>query len=300
MDGILNIDKPSGPTSHDIVAKVRRILGQKRVGHTGTLDPLATGVLVVCVGKATRLVEYLVGNDKAYSARMVLGQTTSTCDSEGEATSDTDASHISVEMVKDVLPRFTGRIQQIPPMVSAVKHNGKRLYELARKDIEVERRPREISVHRLELTGFAAGSHPEVGLFVVCSSGTYIRTLCADIGEALGVGGHMAGLNRNRVGAFSLDDSITLEGLQQAVDEGRVNKVIMPMDQALTDMPSVAVGAQDEMLVAHGGEIAVRLDDQEGTLVRVLSEDGRLLSVGRLRHRGSESVISPEKVFIAA
>ncbi|MBI2843833.1 MAG: tRNA pseudouridine(55) synthase TruB [Armatimonadetes bacterium] len=297
MDGVLSLNKPSGPTSHDVVVRVRRILGEKRVGHAGTLDPLATGVLVVCVGKATRIVEYLVAQEKEYAAEMSLGRTTTTQDSAGEEVSSRDASHVTREMLEAVLPRFTGRIKQIPPMVSAVKHEGKRLYELARRDIEVEREPREVVIHRLEVTSFTPGERPVAGLNVVCSSGTYIRTLCADIGEALSVGGYMKSLVRLRVGRFDLRDAVDLETLEQAADQQRAEELMIPMDEALSELPAVVADPFLARLVAHGGAIPSNLIAAEGTLVRVKSSSGDLLAVGRLRLRGKRSVVAPEKVF---
>ena len=324
MDGVLNVNKPAGPTSHDIVLRVRRLLAEKRVGHTGTLDPLATGVLVVCIGKATRIVEYLVSQDKEYAAEMVLGRTTTTEDLAGEETSATNASHITRAMVEEVLPRFTGRILQVPPMVSAIKHKGRRLYELARKDIEVERQPREVTIHRLEVTGLNSdrlsqlstfnfqlstpNSQPStlnpqpstlsIGLLVVCSSGTYIRTLCADIGAALGVGGCMRSLIRRRVGPFDLEHSVELEALEQAAAEGRAEALIVPMDEALSGFPAVTADPVQAGTLARGGGIPATLSAPEGTLVRVRSGGGELLAIGRVHPRGRASVIMPEKVFV--
>ncbi|MEN6372859.1 MAG: bifunctional riboflavin kinase/FAD synthetase [Armatimonadota bacterium] len=300
MHGILNINKPAGPTSHDIVAKIRRILKEKRVGHTGTLDPLATGVLVVCVGKATRIVEYIVGQEKEYAAEMALSRATVTQDSEGDETSSTDASHITRGMVESVLPQFTGRILQIPPMVSAVRHEGKRLYELARKNIEVERKPREITIHKIEVTSFIPGEHPVVGLDIVCSSGTYIRTICHDIGAKLEVGGYMQSLVRKRVGRFGLDHSIDLATLERAASEGLAEEYILPTDDALSDLFEVTVNKFQEDMISHGRAVPAELTAAEGTLVRVKSESGDLLAVGRLHPREQMSFITPEKVFVEA
>lgn len=314
MDGVLNIDKPAGPTSHDIVLRVRRILGEKRVGHAGTLDPMATGVLVVCIGKATRIVEYLVAQEKEYVAEMALGRTTTTQDATGEELSASDSSFVTREIVEEVLPRFTGRIMQIPPMVSAVKHQGKRLYELARKDIEVERKPREVTVYSVEITSFTCKPddrgeldgqghpcpRPIVGLRVVCSSGTYIRTLCADIGEALGVGGYMQSLVRTRVGRFDLERATQLDELERAAAESRADDLIIPMDEALSDIPAVTADRMQSGLIVHGGAIPSALSAPDGTLVRVRSDSGELLAVGRVHPREVGSVVTPEKVFAEA
>jgi tRNA pseudouridine55 synthase len=186
MDGILNINKPAGITSHDVVSRVRRAFKIRRVGHAGTLDPGATGVLVVCIGQATRVVEYLMGQEKEYSAVLALGEETSTEDAEGELVSSSDCSHITPDQVEAVMPSFVGEIMQIPPMVSAIHHEGKRLYELARNNIVVEREARPVTIHSLKMTGFVSGEHPHIELDVTCGKGTYIRTLCADIGRKLG------------------------------------------------------------------------------------------------------------------
>lgn len=300
MDGILNLAKPSGPTSHDVVAQVRRFLKEKRVGHAGTLDPLATGVLVIAVGKATRILEYLVAQEKEYRAEMVLGRTTSTEDSAGNELTTADASHITREMVEAVIPQFTGKVMQVPPMVSAVKHEGKRLYKLARKDIVVERQPREISIYELEITSFTPGEHTTVGLRVVCSSGTYIRTLCADIGAALGVGGYMQSLVRTRVGRFCLENSIDLQTLDRAAAEGFSDRHFISMDEALFEFPAVQVDADQESFISNGREIQVSGIGGQGSVVRIKSDDGNLLAIGRIELQGNSSIVKPEKVFMEA
>lgn len=300
MDGVLNINKHSGPTSHDIVAKVRRILKEKRVGHAGTLDPLATGVLVVCVGKATRIVEYLVPGQKEYAAELLLGKTTTTQDSAGEETSAADASNITQAMVESVLPQFTGKIQQIPPMVSAIKHEGKRLYELARKNIEVKREPREIEIFDLKITSFTPGENPVVGLNVVCSSGTYIRTLCADIGEALSVGGYMKSLVRTRVGRFNIEDAIDIEQLENAVAEGKIDTAMTSIDDALCNLPSVTMDNDQVWKISHGIAVNLPLFESESPIIRVKAEDGRFVAICSLSESDGISVVTPEKVFAEA
>lgn len=213
MDGILNLLKPPGMTSHDVVSVVRRALGIKKVGHTGTLDPGVAGVLPICVGKATRLAEYITGEDKAYRAEITFGVTTDTQDSFGHVTGEKDASHLTRGDIAYNLTRFHGEIMQIPPMVSAVKVDGKRLYELAREGVEVERKARPVTIHRLQLLDFRPGPRPVAFIDVVCSKGTYIRTLAADLGEALQVGAHMSHLVRTRSGSFLLEEAATLEEL---------------------------------------------------------------------------------------
>jgi tRNA pseudouridine55 synthase len=301
LDGVLNINKPSGPTSHDVVASVRRILKEKRVGHAGTLDPLATGVLVVCVGKATRIVEYLVAEKKEYRAEMVLGRTTTTEDVSGEVLAESDASGISREDIEGVLPQFTGKIMQVPPMVSAVKYQGERLYKLARKDIQVERQPREVTIHELEITSFDfQDGLPLVGLRVVCSSGTYIRTICADIGAALGVGGYMNSLVRTRVGSFVIEDALELESLSECTSNGGAEELLLPMDKALESMPAVVVDATQSGIIAHGGKLTSTYSGPDGSVVRLKSPDGVLLALGKVTTFTGGCTISPEKVFVEA
>lgn len=299
MDGVLNLAKPKGPTSHDVIKQVRRAIGVKRVGHTGTLDPMAEGVLVVCIGKATRIAEYLVGCEKEYETLLVLGASTTTQDAEGEIVSTADASHITKDSVVSVLSRFTGSILQIPPMVSAVKHGGKRLYELARDNVVVHREPRNITVSLLEMTSFGyENGRPVVGLRVICSSGTYIRTLCSDIGDALGVGGYMAALVRTRVGMFSISDSITLEEFDQAALSGGVQQFIISMKDALAHLPIVVVNNEQAEKIANGITIPALSEPTNEDMVRICTVEGRLIAIGRII-TCEESFLKPEKVFVS-
>lgn len=303
MDGILNLAKPKGPTSHDVIQRVRSAIGVKRVGHTGTLDPMAEGVLVVCIGKAARIAEYLVGCEKEYEADLVLGISTATQDAEGEIISIADASYITQESVLSVLPKFTGSILQVPPMVSAIKRDGKRLYELARNNIEVHREPREVTISLLEMTSFNFDQDrgvPIVGLRIVCSSGTYIRTLCSDIGDALGVGGHMGALIRTRVGKFCIQDSITLDELESTALSGDVSHFFISMKDALSDLPCIVIDDEMTAKVANGSLIVIRSDIADGELVRICSERGEFLAVGKILARGTEKFLKPEKVFVGA
>lgn len=225
MDGILVIDKPAGMTSHDMVDCIRRIAGQRRVGHAGTLDPEATGVLVMLLGKATSLFEDMKKTQKEYIAGMKLGITTTTQDAWGEVISELKGVDIRKEGVENALAQFRGRITQIPPMVSAIKHKGKTLYKFAREGQVIERQPREVDVFELSLLSFDHEKQ-EASIKVICSSGTYIRTLCADIGDVLGVGAHMCSLRRMRVGIFSIDNAMSL---QKIAGCERIEDVICPM-----------------------------------------------------------------------
>ncbi|MCA9395454.1 MAG: tRNA pseudouridine(55) synthase TruB [Candidatus Omnitrophica bacterium] len=211
-EGILVIDKPDGVTSHDVVARVRKRFKMKKVGHAGTLDPLATGVLVVLLGKATKLSNKFTAFDKAYRATMVLGTKTTTADKQGEVIEQRPYDAITPQQLAEVVGRFRGEIQQVPPMYSAVKHKGRKLYELARKGIEVEREPRSVTIHKL-LVGEI--NLPEVKFYVECSKGTYIRQLAADIGDALGCGACISQIQRTKVGRFALEDAVTLEDMNE-------------------------------------------------------------------------------------
>jgi tRNA pseudouridine55 synthase len=251
VTGVLVIDKPLGRTSFDVVARVRRLCGQKRVGHAGTLDPLATGVLPICLGPATRLVEYLADAGKEYRARVYLGAISPTYDGEGPVTPQiADPALLPVtDTVLAALAAFRGPQQQLPPMHSAVQQGGKRLYELARSGIEVERRPRAVTIYRLELVAYTP---PQLVLDVACSKGTYIRSLAHDLGAALGCGAYLAGLVRTRHGPFGLADAITLDGLEQAVAAGRLHEVLRPADVLVADWLRVDVAADAARRLAQG------------------------------------------------
>lgn len=210
FDGILLVDKPSGPTSHDIVDAVRGTFGFRKVGHCGTLDPLATGLLVLVIGKATRLSQYLIGDDKGYYGHMVLGVRTDSQDADGKVTGRDDPSSVTREDVESAFDRFRGDILQVPPMVSAIKQGGRPLYKLARKGKSVEREARLIHIYELRLIGFES---PRVDFSVRCGKGTYVRTLCADVGDALGCGAHLGGLRRASSGAFSVEQSVSFPEL---------------------------------------------------------------------------------------
>lgn len=308
MDGTLNLNKASGPTSHDVIDQVRRIFGQKRVGHAGTLDPMATGVLVVCLGKATRIVEYLSGGEKEYRAALTLGATTDTQDSTGEIASESDASAVTLDALENAARSFVGQIQQVPPMVSAVKHQGQRLYKLAREGKTVERAARAVTVHSIDIADFRPGSRAEAEIVVRCSSGTYIRTLCADIGEALGCGGMMSGLVRTRVGRFALEQSVTVEQLGEAQSDGRLGDYVISMADALGDMPAVVLDAEGVDRAMHGLAVDVGRGQhvpaqhrhvpaqhgEPGAIVRMMSDDGELVAIGVVSEQG---IVRPRKVL---
>jgi len=260
-DGILNLDKPRGLTSHDVVRRVRALTGIRRIGHAGTLDPLATGVLVVCVGRATRVAEYLMtsryGGEKVYRARVRLGIATDTFDAEGQVLVEAPVV-VSREQVEAALERFRGAIAQVPPMYSAVKRQGTPLYRFARRGIEVAREARQVIVSRLELV---AWEPPELTLEITCSPGTYVRALANDLGETLGCGAHLTALTRLASGDFRLDRAITLETLSQAALEGRWCDFLYPIDAALSRLPAVHLDIEAARRLCLGQAIPLSLGD---------------------------------------
>jgi tRNA pseudouridine55 synthase len=311
VHGVLNISKPAGMTSHDVVEAARKILGVQKVGHTGTLDPPATGVLPLCVGRATRIAQYLTQAEKEYVMTLRLGVTTDTLDAAGKETGRVEEIRVRREDVEAVLPRFVGEIQQVPPIFSAKKYRGERLYRLARRGQVVERRPVTVRVHALEMLEFRL---PLVRLRAVCSKGTYARSLCDDIGQALGCGGHLAALTRTRSGRFTLETVLTLEELEERVREGRLAEVLMPVAEALAHLPAVRVASEAARHVLHGGSVAAAMVVQfpanvhRGTLVRVLGFRKQLLSLAEttlgsqdwMTCQPSRVVLHPVRVFSSA
>lgn len=213
MQGILLINKPAGITSHDVVAKIRKKFSIKKVGHAGTLDPLATGLLIILLGKSTRLFDKFVGFDKAYRATLILGTTTVSADTQGEVLSQKPFDHIKEQQVIDAFKHFTGEIDQLPPMVSAVRHKGKKLYELARKGITVERTPRRITIHKLEIEKFDL---PKVQFYLECSKGTYVRQIASDVGDFLHCGACICQIERTKIGDFSIEQSVNIEDVNES------------------------------------------------------------------------------------
>lgn len=271
MNGILLVDKPADWTSHDVVAKLRRVTGERRVGHSGTLDPMATGLLVVFLGRATRAVEFAEAHEKRYLASLRPGVVTDTLDTTGTVLSQREAN-VTPEELERVLPRFRGGIEQIPPMYSAIKQNGRKLYEIARAGGEVERPARRVTISRLECVG-AEGR--DLLLDVECSKGTYIRSLCADIGEALGCGGCMSALRRTRCGDFEVENAHTLA----EIEASGAQAFLLPVDTLFSDCPAVTAPPEAEKRVRVGAECA--LDAPDGKC-RVYSEGGEFLMLGRM------------------
>jgi tRNA pseudouridine55 synthase len=288
-DGVVIIDKPAGCTSHDVVQRVRRALGRAytpvrrrrhghRVGHTGTLDPSATGVLVLCLGRATRLVPFLQAGRKTYEARMQLGRTTTSLDADGEVTAECDAAHIDERDVCEAFKRFVGAIEQIPPMVSAVKVDGERLHVRARRGEEVERAPRPVVIHDLVLEDFSPGPRPEVGFLVSCSAGTYVRTLADDIGRELGVGGHLTALRRLASGGARIGDAVSLDRVLTAIEQRELDTLLLTpaAAMALADYPTVVLDDDAVARLVHGRPLAPTGFDGP---VAALDHTGRLIAV---------------------
>ncbi len=272
-DGILIIDKPSGLTSHDVVNRVRRATKIRQAGHAGTLDPMATGVLVVCVGQATRISEYLLGHDKAYHATIRLGVETNTYDADGEvvATQEVNATRAEVEQA---LTHFVGEIQQVPPMYSAIKRDGQKLYDLARQGIEVERAARSVIIHAIELRDYQT---PEVTIDVRCSAGTYIRSIAHDLGAVLGTGGHLIDLRRTAAGPFAIEQAVPLEVFELAALEGRWAALLQPIAAALSDWPVAVIKESERDRALKGAPIfSLKLT---GTRCRAHDEQGNLIAL---------------------
>lgn len=323
VHGIVVVDKAAGMTSHDVVGAARKLFRTKRVGHTGTLDPDATGVLVLCLGNATRLAEYLSAARKHYIANVVFGVETTTQDASGQITAQSDAAHITEDTIRGLLSGFRGTIKQIPPMVSALHHEGQRLYDLARQGITVEREARTIHIDELELTGFAHGTHPTATLEITCSTGTYIRSLAADIGAAAGVGGMMQTLRRTWVGEspdetdrpFALNNAYTLDDLRERAQAGTLADVILPIASAVSGWPQVCLtepqtadirmgrfvsltqinSAQCKNLMpqALSAQDASREAEAHSPPVALTSADGDVIAIAALR----DNTLFPRKVF---
>lgn len=298
LEGVLPVHKPAGLTSHDVVARVRRMLRIKRIGHTGTLDPDVSGVLPLCIGRATRVVEYIQELPKQYEAVLHIGEASKTEDRSGEITSRVDKVDLSEEHILQAMQRFIGEIEQVPPMYSAVKHEGQRLYDLARQGIEVERRARKATIYAIEVNGIEwMDEHPYVRFHVTCSKGTYIRTLCSGIGQALGYPALMHSLIRTASGPITLDRCLTLEQIQEKLDENTLLAAMIPVDTAIAHFPSAEL-AGDWTAKARNG---LKLPDASGgwpdtdKLVRLYAQDGSF--IGLYQRNADAGVWVPIKLF---
>ncbi|MFQ5579535.1 MAG: tRNA pseudouridine(55) synthase TruB [Nitrospiria bacterium] len=291
IEGVLNINKPAGWTSHDVVARVRKLLKTKKAGHTGTLDPQATGVLPVCLGKGTKIIEFLVDSDKEYDAVLRLGQETDTQDATGKALRSIPVQYFDADTVifegksrsiPEAFRSFIGPYRQMPPMYSAVKVNGEPLYKAARAGKTIERSAREVSILGLQIHNRQGD---DISFSVRCSKGTYIRTLCADIGENLGVGGHLVSLRRTRSGNFQLGDSIEMDQLCELVLKGTLDTILYPLNEVLKDLPALCVKESHLDRLKHGVQIGPEgISDYDpfksGDALRFLDHQGKLLALG--------------------
>lgn len=302
MDGFLNLDKPSGWTSHDVVAKVRRVVSGAKVGHAGTLDPQATGVLPLCLGKATKLVDFVMNSPKEYRVRMRLGVTTDTQDAEGRVISREENLAVGRAAVEEALRAFVGPVRQVPPMYSAIKMKGQPLYKLARKGQTVERTARPVTIYSLDLLDFEG----DAAIFdVVCSRGTYVRTLCADIGEKLGVGAICEGLQRRKCGPFRIEEAVALDDVLFALAGGDFHRILHGLDAVLGHLPELRIRPDRLSRVLNGVPIAFRdlecvpREFAAETLFRVTSPEKGVVALAK-SDRHPEGVFKVEKVLVSA
>jgi len=291
ISGVLVVDKPIGMTSHDVVQGIRRGTGIRRAGHTGTLDPRASGVLVVLLGPAVRLSEYVSASDKRYQAIMRLGTTTDTYDADGRITASAEVK-VTEEQFTEALTHFVGEIEQVPPPYSAVKVQGRKAYEMAREGEEVDLAPRKINVYSLELLEWAL---PEAVIDVYCSSGTYVRSLANDLGAMLGCGASLTGLRRTKSGRFTLRDAVQLRKLEDAFDNGTWYQYLIPAAEALSDWPAVELTTEQVDAIRHGHRISGT--DDVGEIARGISEQGELVAL--LGFESDTKEWQPKKVFFS-
>jgi tRNA pseudouridine55 synthase len=286
IDGIVLLDKPLGLSSNQALQQVRRLFNARKAGHCGSLDPLATGVLPICLGEATKFSSYLLGANKCYRASCRLGQTTTSGDAEGEII-ETAAVQVDVAQIERLLPKFVGEIEQIPPMYSALKHQGKRLYQLAREGKQVERAPRKITIHQLTMLAFDGQT---LDIDVSCSKGTYIRTLGEDIGRELGCGAHLSALHRSSVDAFDEGEAFRMTQLEdlQAQGMAQLDALLLPVSASLTQFPEIILNASDTRDLRQGRRIALAASAEPG-LRRLCSPDAVFLGLGELAASGELS-----------
>lgn len=287
VDGVLVLDKPAGMTSNGALQRAKRLFDAAKAGHTGSLDPLATGVLPLCFGEATKFSQYVLDADKGYRSTFVLGVGTDTLDAEGEETARVDASHLTAEGVAAAAAQLLGPIQQVPPMYSAIKRDGQPLYKLARQGLEVERKSREVTIHRFDCLAFRAGAVAEVDVDIHCTKGTYVRSLAESLGEALGVPAHVTVLRRSLAGPYSLEQAVPLETLEKAAEQGAdaLDALLMPMDGPLLAIPEVIIGESAGFYLKQGQPVLVPNGPRDG-MVRVYVAGGAFLGIGEMLDDG--------------
>jgi len=295
--GVIRVCKPVGMTSHDVVDAVRRIVRTRRVGHTGTLDPGAAGVLVLVLGRATRVAEFIADADKEYRVEIVFGRSTDTGDVYGEVVREGDPGRVTRDELAAVLHRFTGRIEQVPPMASAVHVGGRRLYEYARQGSTVEAPPREVHIFRIDILEMREGAPAGAWLHVACSKGTYIRRLCTDIGDAIGSGAYAQFMVRTRVAAHRLEETLTLEEIDRLTASGDLPRVLQPTDAALADLPAVDLTPAQRQAVLHGQGLPLFKVADWQTLMQArairLRDSQGLVAIGKVE----QGVLKPFKVL---
>lgn len=303
INGVLLIDKSPGMSSNTVVQRAKRLYFANKAGHTGALDPLATGVLPVCLGEATKFSQYLLDADKSYESVFCLGVTTETGDADGAVLHECDASGLSQKQVDKALDAFRGAIQQVPPMYSALKRNGQPLYKLARAGIEVEREARSVVIHQLDVLSFEAGLHPLVKVSVTCSKGTYIRSLAEDLGRALDCGAHVVGLRRTRTGDFDIQSAVTLEQLEAERGEGApelLDHHLLAMDAPVASLPMIELDSDSGFYFARGQAVmdpdVYRIGD-EGDTVRVFRAGTGFMGLGEITDDGR---VAPKRLVVPA
>lgn len=299
LDGVLVLDKATGMTSNDALQKAKRLFFANKAGHTGALDPLATGVLPLCFGESTKFSQYLLDADKSYRSTFRLGLSTDTCDSEGQVVAREDASHITAEQVEMALGRYRGDILQVPPMFSALKHQGKPLYKLAREGVEIERQARPVTLYKLELLAFRPGPIAEVDIMMACSKGTYVRSIAQDLGSDLGCGAHVSALHRTQAGPFTEDQAVSLQTLTDERGEqeaGVLDHHLLQVDAPVAALPELMLDVSSSFYFGQGQAVmdlkVYRLGDQ-GDTVRVRREDGVFLGLGEITDDGR---IAPKRL----
>jgi tRNA pseudouridine55 synthase len=297
LDGILVLDKPSGMSSNQALQAVKRLYFAAKAGHTGSLDPLATGVLPLCFGEATKFSQFLLEADKAYESTFVLGVATDTGDADGAVLERMDASGIAADDVERALEAFRGEIEQVPSMYSAIKHQGQPLYKLARQGLEVERKPRRVVIKLLELRDFRGGAQPEVDIYLECTKGTYVRSVAEDLGQVLGCGAHVASLRRTMAGPFGIEDSVTLGTLEALKTSDRLvemDALLLPTDSALDNLPLVRLSISGGFYLRQGQPVLVPNAPCNG-MVRVALETGEFLGVGEILDDGR---VAPRRLIV--
>jgi tRNA pseudouridine55 synthase len=296
VSGILNINKPEGITSFGVISRLKHLTGQKHVGHTGTLDPIATGVLPVCFGQATRISRFITESDKTYIAAVKLGISTDTYDRDGKITGENDFSGITPEQVTTALHAFSGTIKQVPPAFSAIKQQGKKLYKLARSGIVLKPEAREVTINHLQVLSMEL---PLISLEIDCSKGTYIRSLAHDLGQILGCGAHLIKLERTRCGMFTIEDAVELSSVEKAVTRGKWENLLHPIDYPLASYVKVILDNEQVVNVRHGLSVQLDTDSQDSaSLIRAYDNKGNFIAM--LDYDISTGLWHPYRVFASA